>query len=269
MKLYFLAFIFFSPKIQATVLATINGYTITSNELAEAIKANSTNPSIVMNDKNLRAAFLENYIDELIVAQSSEVADLKKNPEVRNRLSQVERTELVNIWLDDLFNKKVKSGALTDLAEKSIQSGEYNEYLIQQILVGDKKRALDILNKLLLNPNQFESEAASNSFAPSKVNGGRMGWLRRTSLPTEFINIVDHMKKNEIYPEVVESSFGFHILKLGDIRIETKESLIARFNTGKILKQKLLSNIKSEYIDKLRKKSKIKIDFVALANLQE
>ena len=161
MKLLFLANFFFSAKVTATVLATINGLTVTSKELADAIKANSTNPSIVMNDKNLRQAFLQNYIDEIIVAQSPEVDSLKKDPNVKARLSQVERTELVNIWLNDIYRKKLKSGALSELAEKTSLSGEFNEFLIQQILVSDKKKATDILSRLLQNPNQFETEAAS------------------------------------------------------------------------------------------------------------
>lgn len=269
MKLLFLANFFFSAKVTATVLATINGLTVTSKELADAIKANSTNPSIVMNDKNLRQAFLQNYIDEIIVAQSPEVASLKKDPNVKARLSQVERTELVNIWLNDIYRKKLKSGALSELAEKTSLSGEFNEFLIQQILVSDKKKATDILSRLLQNPNQFETEAASNSFAPSRLNGGSMGWLRKSSLPFEFFSIIDQMKKSEIYPEIVESSFGFHILKLKDARIETKDSLIDRYASSKILKQTLVSNIKSEYIEKLRKNSKIKVNIAALENLSD
>ena len=77
------------------------------------------------------------------------------------------------------------------------------------------------------------------------------------------------MKKSEIYPEIVESSFGFHILKLKDVRIETKDSLIDRYASSKILKQTLVSNIKSEYIEKLRKNSKIKVNIAALENLSD
>jgi len=238
-------------------IATVNGKDITSQEISDAIFATSSNPLLVVNDPKLAESFVSNYIDEWLIASSPEVIALKKQNDVKLSLARSERSELVRIWQKKLRAEKVSSGGLKKLAKMAVESGEYNQYLIQQILVSERALADSILSQLLKDPSAFEAQAAMHSRAPSKSNGGEMGWTLKSSLPIEFQNMVGEMTKNNIYPKVVESPFGFHILKLKNSLILSAEQILEKPHVDQALRAQLEARSKDEFLSSIKKKAKI------------
>ena len=49
------------------------------------------------------------------------------------------------------------------------------------------------------------------------LEGGDLGWLKRSEIPLRFVNTVTRMEKGEI-SDLIQSSSGFHIVKLVDLR---------------------------------------------------
>lgn len=77
-----------------------------------------------------------------------------------------------------------------------------------------------------INAENFEEMARTSSEDPSaKENGGDLGWFRREAMVEPFSNAAFSMKDGEI-SGIVESPFGFHIIKktgertASDIRVE-------------------------------------------------
>lgn len=254
---HFLLILCISSVSYGKTIATINGKDISSKEIYDAIFATSSNPLLVINDPKLTESFITNYIDELLIANSPEVLALKKQNDVKLALARSERSELVRIWQQKHLEKKVSSGDLKKLAKSAADSGQYNQYLIQQILVSERPLAENILAQLLKNPSAFETQSALHSIAPSKSNGGEMGWIQRSSLPMEFQNIVNAMTKDNIYPKVVETSFGFHILKLKDSTNFTAEQILQRPNFNQSLKAQLEASSKDKFLSSIKNKAKI------------
>ena len=80
-----------------------------------------------------------------------------------------------------------------------------------------KARAEDVLNQIRKNPKQFEELATKYSQDPeSAKKGGDLGSFGRGMMVKPFDDAVFSMKVNEI-SNIVESDFGYHIIKLTKI----------------------------------------------------
>lgn len=80
-----------------------------------------------------------------------------------------------------------------------------------------KAKAEDILNQIRKNPKQFEELAKKYSQDPeSAKKGGDLGSFGRGMMVKPFDDAVFSMKVNEI-SNIVESDFGYHIIKLTKI----------------------------------------------------
>lgn len=80
-----------------------------------------------------------------------------------------------------------------------------------------KAKAEDLLNQIRKNPKQFEELATKYSQDPeSAKKGGELGAFGRGMMVKPFDDAVFSMKVNEI-SNIVESDFGYHIIKLTKI----------------------------------------------------
>lgn len=78
-----------------------------------------------------------------------------------------------------------------------------------------RKHAEIVLADLLAEPQRFAELAKMNSNCPSSEVGGNLGQLARGATVPEFEKIVFSAEPNSIYPRLVETRFGLHIIQLG------------------------------------------------------
>ena len=118
----------------------------------------------------------------------------------------------------------------------SLKSGISDEEKIQI-----KDKALLTLNELRKDPKLFDAKAKDLSQDPeSAKRGGDLGFFSRGSMVKPFEDQVFSMEKNEI-SDIVETSFGYHIIMLTDIKGEevTFDSVQAQIK-GELLYGKAL-----------------------------
>lgn len=77
-----------------------------------------------------------------------------------------------------------------------------------------KEKAQGILDQVIAGAD-FAQMARENSEDPgSAVNGGDLGFVSRGTFVEEFDNVCfDELNVGEIYPELVQTQFGYHIIK--------------------------------------------------------
>lgn len=98
------------------------------------------------------------------------------------------------------------------------KSKEVPQKLIDQMNAQAKQKAEGVLKKALAGED-FAALAKENSEDPgSKDNGGEYDFVKKGSFVPEYETAIFKMKDGEIYPSLVESQFGWHIIK----RIEVK-----------------------------------------------
>ena len=78
----------------------------------------------------------------------------------------------------------------------------------------DKKIANQKVKEILktVNKDNFASIAKEKSECPSAANGGELGWFTKEDMVVEFSDAAFKGKAGEIYPEVVDTVFGSHII---------------------------------------------------------
>ena len=115
------------------------------------------------------------------------------------------------------------------------------KYNISHILITHKnfndQKIKDIYKKL--ESNEFSKIAKEFSEGPYALEGGGLGWNEISELPDIFQKTVLSMKKGQI-SEAIQSSNGYHILKLNDISgvTESQRILIPQYKFLQILLKK-------------------------------
>lgn len=83
---------------------------------------------------------------------------------------------------------------------------------------GARKKAEEILARLRSNPADFERLARENSKDPgSAASGGDLGFFGRNMMVKPFEDAAFSLKEGQI-SDIVESDFGFHIIKVTGVR---------------------------------------------------
>jgi peptidyl-prolyl cis-trans isomerase SurA len=86
-----------------------------------------------------------------------------------------------------------------------------------------------------LNAGQpFAKVSAAYSDAPNALKGGDMGWRPATSLPLEFVQMLEQLKPGG-YTDVIRTQQGFFIFQLQDKRSGGTPMLVEQYHARHIL----------------------------------
>jgi peptidyl-prolyl cis-trans isomerase C len=121
------------------------------------------------------------------------------------------------------------------LSDKDIQAKAV-EFKGQQ-----KKKAEDILARIQKG-EKFEDMANQYTEDPGNLaarNGGDIGWKEKDSLEPDFVAKVTTLKPGQVYPHVLTTRFGYHLLKLtekegagtvqlSDVKAEIQKQLVQK-----------------------------------------
>ncbi len=124
----------------------------------------------------------------------------------------------------------------------------------------EKKKAREKAEALLKEikaGKDFAELAKNNSTCPSKAQGGDLGFFGKGQMVPAFENAAFALKPGEV-SNVVETQFGYHIIKVTD----KKEAGVAKFDEVKNRIESYLKNTKiqkgvMDYVAKLKEKAKI------------
>lgn len=92
-----------------------------------------------------------------------------------------------------------------------------------------KQMATQVREDLLAGADFAETASTVSDSATAK-NGGDLGWRKSDDIPSLFAEYIPDMKKGDI-SELIQSPSGFHIIKITDIKSDTKnivEQTLAR-----------------------------------------
>jgi len=91
-----------------------------------------------------------------------------------------------------------------------------------------REKAQGLLDTLKSHPDRFEALAKAESNDPgSAAQGGDLGYFGRGAMLAEFEDAAFGAAAPGLIPELVRSDFGFHIIRLDDIRKSTTPTLEA------------------------------------------
>ena len=161
----------------------------------------------------------EMLVTRELILQEANNRGLSQNDAVKEQIEQSRMGILVAAVFQDYVEKEGIAEADLKAAYESVKS-QYTgkEYHVEHILVEKEADAKAITAQLKAGAN-FEELAKTKSKDPgSAPTGGDLGWVSEKSLVPEFSKAMVQLKKGQITDKPVKTQFGWHIIKMDDMR---------------------------------------------------
>jgi peptidyl-prolyl cis-trans isomerase C len=163
------------------------------------------------------------------------------------------------ILIRELFADYQKTNPVTDAEikgeyDKFVAANGGKEFKARHILVEKEDEAKKVIADLKKG-QKFEDIAKKQSKDPgSGANGGDLDWANASSYVPEFAEAMIKLKKGETTAAPVKSQFGWHVIRVDDIR----DAQLPKLDDvkGEIAKQ-LQTQKLAQFQENLRKSAKI------------
>jgi peptidyl-prolyl cis-trans isomerase C len=119
------------------------------------------------------------------------------------------------------------------------------------------RKKLEEIRRRLLKGEEFVALAREFSEGPTNVRGGDLGYFRRGQMVKPFEDTAFALKVGEL-SEVVETQFGFHLIKVTGKKPETTIAYVdIKERLQKYLKDEKVQQEVTVYIEELKTKAKV------------
>jgi len=248
------------PAHAAETVAVVNGKKLTQKDLENHITMIQTmTRKKVENPKQA----LQNLIDREIMYQEVKKQKIDQDPEIKF-IVEFQAREMYN---NALLKKAIGDKPITDdeikkLYDEKIKNLEIKEYKVRHILF--KKDAADGENLAkaviaeLDTGKDFIELAKTKSQGPSAPKGGDIGWMNLATMRDMpgFAQALSEMKKGSYSKAPIKSNYGWHVLKLDDIRKKEPATLEqSKKQLRNIIQQQRIQ----AYVTALRSEAKVDV----------
>lgn len=197
---------------EKTVLVSVNGEDITVGNII-SFQSRLSDQYQSMEDSVLFDGILKQLIQQTILSQKVNIHSDRIKYALENQTRAFLSTELVgNLSETEVIESEIESlyvKFFTDIERKK-------EYNASHILVETETEAEDLLRRLK-NGADFSELAKTYSTGPSGAQGGNLGWFGQGAMVPTFENAVIKLKIDELSVPV-QTQFGWHLIKLNDVR---------------------------------------------------
>lgn len=281
------------------VVAKVNGESISAdalNEQLEQLKKQYPNMFTGADGEGRLLDFKQRLLDNMINQKLVEQAAKDKGIKVSDDDIQKQIDQLKAGFKDQAqFDEALKSAGMTiDALKTQIRNQLVTQKLIESLAASSKVSEADVKSYYEKNQTQFFQKAAKKAshilFKPedkaaaqkvleqvkdggdfealAKKNsvdtataskGGDLGWPTTSYVP-EFQAALDKLKKGDTTKDLVQSPFGWHIIRVTDERAGVQQPLEeVKTQIEQIIVQQRRGDAYQSFLDDLRKNAKIEI----------
>ncbi len=243
----------------SSIIANVNGYNISLDELEEKLDSihrikQMTNPEGKAGSIDIDK-IIEELINERLIIQEAYSVELDEDPFFQGKVNNyIINRSVIRLRQEELLDKiSVTEDEIYEYYKKY-----YEQIKIRQIFTKDCKKAEELLNFLRKGKDFAELEETESEWLNKE--GGELGFIKRGRMEQPFEDVAFALSEGEI-SDIVETSSGFHIIKLEERRSATDDMFEKVKNS---IKKKLLKEKEekrsNDYIAELKNKAKIWID---------
>jgi peptidyl-prolyl cis-trans isomerase C len=197
--------------------AMVNGISIPQERIDLGIKAATAQGQ--KDSPELRKAIRDDLINREVIAQEAVKMGLDKNPEFIQQVEVAKQNILISAFVQDyLKNHPISDDQLKQEYDKRTSNLGDKEYKARHILVDTEAEAKAIIAELGKKGNFEKIAKAKSKDAGSAAHGGELDWAVPGNFVPPFANALLTLKKGSYTKEPVKSQFGWHIIKLDDVR---------------------------------------------------
>ena len=233
-----------AKDLNKIVAAKVNNHIISAQDVLNAV---NTLPENIKTKplSEIYPRIINELINKHLITKRAYNEKLDLDQNVLNLIQKNKDSILAKYWLNNYIKNETSEENIKNFYNEYVKSFKgYTEVNASHILVKTKNEAVSIINKLN-SKSQFSELAKTFSIGPSGKNGGNLGWFGPGQMVKEFEKAAFLIEKGNISQKPIKTKFGFHVIKVNDIRNA---------------KPKKLSEIKNNIIEKITK--------VSLSNLE-
>ena len=141
-----------------------------------------------------------------------------QDPEVKKRMALIEDQVIREVYLDRLIQKYMTDERVRAHYDEVVRNNPpTKEVRARHILVDNESKAKDLV-KEAKSGKDFAELASKNSIGPSAQRGGDLGYFTAGEMVKPFSDAAFKLKKGEIAGAPVKTQFGWHVIKVEDVR---------------------------------------------------
>lgn len=205
-------------------LVRINEFSISIEDFRQISEKQPLEGKMRLLDEKGMRDFLENYvITREVLYQEAKKKGLDRNQEILAKVEDFRKAMIIDALIEGELRGK------SEPTEEEIQQyykenkslfTEPLEVKIRHIVVNSEPVLKEVLTRLSRGES-FEKLAYAYNIDRTRDDGGNLGYLRRGQLAPSFAQFEEAafslMKKGDI-SEVVRTPYGYHIIRLDDMR---------------------------------------------------
>lgn len=264
-----------ADKSTKDVLARIGNKVITKQDMEAVIAAMPSEYQISLQSNEQQQELLNMLIDTQLFAMEAKAKKINKEKTIVLRIDDVVTSLLAQEYMKRKFSsigrvtsKEIESYYNTHKAEFIDPSMVKAQHILvkvdvetaipKEVAVAEAKATS--IKKELEGGADFSKLAEKYSDDPgSKSRGGDLGFFTKEQMVPEFSKAAFSLKKGEI-SQPVKSPFGFHIIKVTDIREEKQMNLKESTpSIQSLLEKQQRKDVMEKEIERLKKKYKVSI----------
>lgn len=267
-------------KDTSKVLQKIGNDVITEKDLQDEMDTIPAKYKAYYNNEKGKQQILDRLIEEKILKDVAIKQGLEKDPEFVADLNKQKDRLLASYAVKRNVLDKVKATDEELKKEYEKNKAKYkqdaevkarhilirtNTKMTKEELAKAKAKAEKILKEALAGKTDFAELAKKYSEGPSAKTGGELGWFTQKKMVKSFADAAFKGEKGKVYPELVKSQFGYHIIQVEDKKAagykkfeEVKKSLEDKVTNDMKRTEytKWINNLKKEYLgDKKNEKT--------------
>lgn len=206
-----------------TVIATVNGETITEGDLAYA--AEDLAQELANVPPQQQKVFLTSVlIDMKVMAKAARDAQLQDTEVFKRRLSYLEDRSLRRAYFAERISNQVTPEAIADAYASFTEGFEPQEEVRARHILVTEEDDIKTIRAEIEAGKPFEEAAAEKSTDGSAANGGDLGYFRRGQMVGPFEEAAFALEPGQVSAPV-QSQFGWHLIKLEDKRVSAPPTL--------------------------------------------
>ncbi|WP_025162829.1 peptidylprolyl isomerase [Paraclostridium bifermentans] len=164
-----------------------------------------------------------------------------------------EKSKVTDKQVEDYYNKNKKDFNQISASHILIKNTDENGKKLDDAKLKENKKLAEDILKQALEGGDFAQLAKKYSEDGSAQSGGDLGYFGKGDMVAEFEKAAFTLNDGEIYPKVVETQYGYHIIK------KTGEKEMSFDDVKENLKEQLVVEKQNSLIDKLTKEYKVDV----------
>lgn len=242
-----------STSAFAQNIAIVNGKPIPTSRVESMVKQMVQQGQ--KDSPEMRSMVKDELINREVLTQEADRQGISNRPEIRNQIDMARQSIVIRALAQDfLLKNPVKEEEMKAEYDKFKTTLPGKEYRARHILVEKEDEAKAIISKLK-GGAKFNELAAASKDKGSAAEGGDLGWAPADAFVKPFSDAMVGLKVGEITQTPVQSQFGYHVIKLEEVRDAQPPSFDeVKERIAESLQQRKLQTFQQD----LRKKAKLK-----------